>query len=48
MLKPGMDDLVFIGFAQSLPTLFPFVECKPISRPLRNRERNVNSTVNIR
>jgi len=28
MLKPGMDDLVFIGFAQALPTLFPFVECQ--------------------
>jgi cation diffusion facilitator CzcD-associated flavoprotein CzcO len=26
MLKPGIDDLVFVGFAQSLPTLFPFVE----------------------
>lgn len=26
MFKPGMDDLVFIGFAQSTPTLFPFVE----------------------
>jgi Flavin-binding monooxygenase-like len=28
MLKPGIDDLVFIGFAQSLPTLFPFIECQ--------------------
>ncbi|MGE4363848.1 MAG: flavin-containing monooxygenase, partial [Mycolicibacterium sp.] len=27
MFKPGVDDLVFIGFAQSVPTLFPFVEC---------------------
>jgi hypothetical protein len=26
MFKPGIDDLVFIGFAQSLPTLFPFIE----------------------
>jgi cation diffusion facilitator CzcD-associated flavoprotein CzcO len=26
MLKPGIDDLVFVGFAQALPTLFPFVE----------------------
>lgn len=26
MFKPGMDDLVFIGFAQAIPTLFPFVE----------------------
>jgi hypothetical protein len=28
MLKPGVDDLVFIGLAQALPTLFPFVECQ--------------------
>jgi len=28
MLKPGLDDLIFIGFAQALPTLFPFVECQ--------------------
>ena len=28
MFKPGVDDLVFIGFAQSIPTLFPFVECQ--------------------
>ena len=27
MFKPGIEDLVFIGFAQSVPTLFPFVEC---------------------
>ncbi|MFA6573901.1 MAG: NAD(P)-binding domain-containing protein [Nocardioides sp.] len=26
MFKPGMDDLVFMGFAQATPTLFPFVE----------------------
>ncbi len=26
MFKPGLDDLVFMGFAQSTPTLFPFVE----------------------
>ena len=26
MYKPGMEDLTFIGFAQSTPTLFPFVE----------------------
>lgn len=26
MLKPGIDDLVFMGFAQAIPTLFPFVE----------------------
>ncbi|RNL65335.1 NAD(P)/FAD-dependent oxidoreductase [Nocardioides marmoriginsengisoli] len=24
--QPGMDDLSFVGFAQSTPTLFPFVE----------------------
>ena len=23
-----MDDLAFVGFAQSAPTLFPFVECQ--------------------
>jgi len=28
MLKPGLDDVVFVGFAQSIPTLFPFVECQ--------------------
>ncbi|WP_349270364.1 monooxygenase [Mycolicibacterium parafortuitum] len=28
ILKPGIDDLLFIGFAQALPTLFPFVECQ--------------------
>lgn len=28
MFKPGLDDLVFIGFAQAVPTLFPFVECQ--------------------
>jgi glycine/D-amino acid oxidase-like deaminating enzyme len=26
MLKPGIDDLVFVGFAQAIPTLFPFIE----------------------
>ncbi|MGW0638227.1 flavin-containing monooxygenase [Nocardia salmonicida] len=26
MFVPGIDDLVFAGFAQSTPTLFPFVE----------------------
>jgi hypothetical protein len=28
MFKPGLDDAVFIGFAQAVPTLFPFVECQ--------------------
>jgi len=28
VFKPGIDDLVFVGFAQALPTLFPFVECQ--------------------
>jgi cation diffusion facilitator CzcD-associated flavoprotein CzcO len=28
MLKPGIDGLVFIGFGQAIPTLFPFVECQ--------------------
>lgn len=26
ILKPGMEDICFVGFAQSTPTLFPFVE----------------------
>jgi hypothetical protein len=26
MFKPGIDDLVFIGFGQAIPTAFPFVE----------------------
>jgi thioredoxin reductase len=26
ILKPGIDDLAFAGFAQATPTLFPFVE----------------------
>ncbi len=28
MFKPGIDDLVFMGFAQATPTLFPFVEAQ--------------------
>lgn len=28
MFKPGIDDVVFMGLAQSVPTLFPFVECQ--------------------
>jgi hypothetical protein len=28
MFKPGIDDLAFVGFAQAIPTLFPFVECQ--------------------
>ncbi|WP_285034340.1 NAD(P)-binding domain-containing protein [Mycolicibacterium sp. lyk4-40-TYG-92] len=28
MFKPGVDDLVLVGFGQALPTLFPFVECQ--------------------
>ncbi len=28
MLKPDMDDIAFVGFAQAVPTLFPFVECQ--------------------
>ncbi|WP_332838845.1 flavin-containing monooxygenase [Nocardia bovistercoris] len=28
MFAPGIDDLVFVGFAQPYPTLFPFVECQ--------------------
>lgn len=26
MFKPGLDDLVFLGLAQPLPSLFPFIE----------------------
>ena len=29
MFKPGLDDLAFMGFAQAMPTLFPFVEARP-------------------
>lgn len=28
MFKPGIEDLIFVGFAQAVPTLFPFVECQ--------------------
>ena len=28
IFKPGFSDLAFIGFVQSVPTLFPFVECQ--------------------
>jgi hypothetical protein len=28
LFKPGHSDIAFIGFAQSVPTLFPFVECQ--------------------
>lgn len=28
IFKPGLDDLLFAGFAQATPTLFPFVECQ--------------------
>jgi cation diffusion facilitator CzcD-associated flavoprotein CzcO len=28
IFKPGIDDLAFLGFAQAVPTLFPFVECQ--------------------
>ena len=28
IFKPGIDDLLFAGFAQATPTLFPFVECQ--------------------
>jgi len=28
MFKPGIDDLAFIGLAQSIPTIFPFAECQ--------------------
>jgi len=28
MFKPGIDDLAFLGLAQAIPTLFPFVEAQ--------------------
>lgn len=28
MFKPGIDDLILVGFGQALPSLFPFVECQ--------------------
>jgi cation diffusion facilitator CzcD-associated flavoprotein CzcO len=28
MFLPALDDVVFVGFAQAVPTLFPFVECQ--------------------
>ena len=28
MFKPGIENLIFIGFAQAVPTHFPFVECQ--------------------
>lgn len=28
MFKPGIDDLILVGFGQAIPTLFPFVECQ--------------------
>jgi hypothetical protein len=28
MFKPGIDDLCFVGFAQAIPTIFPFAECQ--------------------
>lgn len=28
MFLPGMHDVAFVGFAQAIPTLFPFVECQ--------------------
>jgi hypothetical protein len=28
MFRPGISDVAFVGFAQSVPTLFSFVECQ--------------------
>ena len=28
MMRPDLDDLLFVGFAQAIPTLFPFVEAQ--------------------
>ena len=41
VFKPGIDDLAFMGFAQSLPTLFPFVEWQSrlVARYLSGRYR---------
>ncbi len=41
MLHPDIDDLVFVGFAQALPTLFPFVEnqCRLLGNYLTGRYR---------
>ena len=41
VFKPGIDDLAFVGFAQALPTLFPFVEwqARLVARYLSGRYR---------
>ena len=41
VFKPGLDDVVFVGFAQALPTLFPFAECQAglVARYLAGRYR---------
>ncbi len=28
IFRPGVDDLAFVGFAQAIPTIFPFAECQ--------------------
>lgn len=28
MFKPGIDDLIFVGLGQAVPSLFPFIECQ--------------------
>lgn len=28
MLRPDIDDLLFVGFGQAVPTIFPWVECQ--------------------
>ena len=37
MFRPGIDDLVLMGFAQAVPTLFPFVEGRPGAGGVRRR-----------
>lgn len=41
ILRPGIDDLMFVGFGQAIPTLFPFVECQAglVARYLRGTYR---------
>ena len=53
MFFPGIDKLVFIGFAQAVPTLFPFIECQaklmaayavgPTTPPVAEMERVIDA-----
>jgi hypothetical protein len=46
ILRPGIDDLMFVGFGQAIPTLFPFVECQAalVARYLRGTYRPPSDT----